>query len=99
MKNVIDCACQGDVFVKRIDSIPKSAVEAAVSEESPGKYVVAHSETGHHHVIDAARAKFYIDPADTMVGYISVFDKHVDIEHLRPFDTHEPLRLPTGSFE
>jgi len=99
MKNVVDCACQGDVFVKRIDSIPKSAVEVPMSKEVPGKYIIAHSETGHHHVIDAKKAKFYIDPADTMLGYISVFDKHADIEHLRSFDTHEALRLPTGSFE
>jgi hypothetical protein len=99
MKKVSDIACQGDVLIRRIESIPNTAVEVQESKEVPGKHTVCHSETGHHHVIDAKKAKFYVDSADTMVGYISVFDKHVDLEHLRDYDKHETLRLPTGDYE
>jgi len=99
MKTVNDCGAQGDVLIRRIGKIPKSAVEAFETKESPGRHIIAHSETGHHHVVDSTKAKFYVDPADTMVGYISVFDKHVDLEHLRDYDKHETLRLPTGDYE
>ena len=99
MKKVNDIAAQGDVLIRRIEKVPKTAVEIFETKEVPGKLITAHSETGHHHVIDAKKAKFFVDPADTMVGYISVFDKHADLEHLRDYDKHETLRLLTGDYE
>lgn len=54
--------------------------------------VVAHSETGHHHV--ATQAKVYHAP-DGMTLYMQAIGTQVDLLHKRPFDTHETIRLLT----
>jgi hypothetical protein len=99
MKQFKDFAAQGDVFIRRIDCIPKTAVGVSESKEEPGKYIIAHSETGHHHVIDRKNTKFYTDSTNPMVAYLEVLEKHADLVHLRDFDTHEALRFNPGKYE
>lgn len=41
----------GEVLIKQIDSIPSGAK----LEKAAKKYIVAHSETGHHHVLEAQK--------------------------------------------
>ena len=48
MKTFQKQAAQGDLFIRRIDSLPEG-VKSATAES--GAYIVAHSETGHHHVV------------------------------------------------
>lgn len=86
---------QGDVMIRRITAIPAGAVPSAPIE---GKHVVAHSETGHHHVIDSRSAKLLIDKTNAFIAYLDVAEPVV-LEHLRSFDTHEPYLLPPGRYE
>ena len=81
-------AAQGDVLFRRIDALP----EAARRVHRNGPLVVAHSETGHHHVIRSADAELYRGK-DALVSFLSIGGPFVDVEHLRDFDTHETLRL------
>jgi len=61
--------------------------------------VVAHSETGHHHSIDAADGmNVYHLPDDPMIGYLRC-ENPVLLEHHRPWDTHEPLEISAGTYE
>lgn len=106
MKNVQTQAAQGDILVRRVKSIPSTAV--AVSLPADGRHVVAHSETGHHHVVEGeVRYLRTVDTGDRddtgptagMVAYLEVLSEHADVVHLRDFDTHETLRLPAGLWE
>lgn len=84
---------QGDVFFLRVDALPEGVREVP---QVDGRHVIAHSETGHHHITRDREARFYEDPRDPFTCYLRVDGEHADVEHLRPFDTHETVRLLRG---
>jgi hypothetical protein len=85
---------QGDLCIIPVDGIPDGLMEA---QPTDGQHIVAHSETGHHHVVAARAAKLYV--ATAMLAYLRVQAEHVDLRHLRPHDTHEDIRLPKGDYQ
>ncbi len=97
-------AAQGDLLIRRVASLPPGLTEAVRPE---GGHIVAHSETGHHHVVreaPGATVRLYrpendIGPEAGMVAYLEVLAEHADLLHLRSFDTHEPIRVPAGLYE
>lgn len=91
MKTVKQLAAQGDVMFRRVDAVPKGLVA-----DQPGEVVVAHSETGHHHVVEGKLVKLF--RKDPMICYLSL-GADADVVHKRPFDTHETLRLGKGIWE
>lgn len=87
-------AAQGDMLITRIDAIPADAVPVAAEN---GAFILAHSETGHNHVVmERSGAKFYQDASDPMTAYLHVLSVDTVIEHQRSFDTHKALtfKLP-----
>ena len=84
---------QGDMLIIPIEAIPKTARPATAEGQH---FVLAHSETGHHHVIDRAKAEVYEAADDAFVAYIRTRGSEVEIEHKRDFDTHESLMLAPG---
>jgi hypothetical protein len=86
---------QGDVMVRRISALPKG-VKSTTPEN--GAYIVAHSETGHHHVIDSRAAQLLIDKTNEFLAYLDVREP-CDLTHMRDFDTHEPLHFEPGIYE
>jgi len=86
---------QGDVCIRRVAEIPSSAHPVPAQG---GKHIVAHSETGHHHVIDSRSAQMLIDDANAFIAWLDVATPVV-LEHLRSFDTHAPYRLEPGKYE
>jgi hypothetical protein len=99
MKTFTKMAAQGDFIIRRIDTMPAS-VEAIVPVN--GVHVVAHSETGHDHVIMADRVSAYKPEGVKEVDLYQMFLKveaPTEIRHLRSFDTHETLLVPTGTYE
>jgi hypothetical protein len=90
-KNV--CA-QGDVYIKRIDKLPAGVVPMAPVS---GRVVVAHSETGHNHVMTAERTKAYTLP-DSIMDIFLVVEQGDTLEHLRPHDTHETIQFDAGVY-
>jgi hypothetical protein len=100
MKTFKNQAAQGDLLIRRIDKLPENAM--AVKSER-GFHVVAHSETGHNHVIaDRPNVTLYTT-GDPMVSYLQVIEAtdatETLLEHLRSYDTHETIRIPAGVFE
>ncbi|MCG7985029.1 MAG: hypothetical protein JAY90_20045 [Candidatus Thiodiazotropha lotti] len=85
------CA-QGDLNIFSCDEIPKSLEEAKTEN---GNYVLAHSETGHHHVVDGNTVRVFNE--DDFVSYLDV-QEETNIVHLRNFDTHRPISLPPGKY-
>lgn len=99
MKTVTKFGAQGDVIFILREALPKSATPVEYGKE----LVVAHSETGHHHVIDRPVAKevlFFADSTTPFITYLQLKGRAVaDVVHLRDFDTHETIRLDAGSPE
>lgn len=87
-------AAQGDLLITAVDSLPDGLSEV---EPENGSHIVAHSETGHHHVVAANAARAY-QGSNPMVMFL-VVTKPTALEHHRSFDTHEPLELKSGTYE
>lgn len=101
MKEIKNCAPQGDALMFRVETMPADAVP--VKPEN-GMLLVTHSETGHHHAVEARPGlELFQHPSDPLVGWLKINEEaqHADVVHHRPWDTHETLRLlysdsPTG---
>ncbi len=92
MKTVTERAAQGDVFFRKVKAIP----DGFSRQKRRGAIVVAHSETGHNHEVDALGCFHFTKPTEAMVSYLQLADgcgDGVDVVHKRSFDTHETLRL------
>ena len=100
MKTFNNQAAQGDIFIRRIESLPVDTLRISPSD---GVYIVAHSETGHNHVIQEAGNVTMYSTGDPMISYLQVLEScdAVDaiLEHLRSFDTHESISVPKGVYE
>ena len=100
MKTFKNFAAQGDLLLRRIDKLP-AGVKPMASEK--GQFIVAHSETQHHHVIaERPGVKVYVTD-DPMVSYLEVVEAtdkmEALLEHLRGHDTHETIAIPPGVYE
>ena len=94
MKTFKKMAAQGDLLITRINELPDN-LEPVQAEA--GAYVVAHSETGHNHVIKEDGLEVFAPANDNFTLYL-VVDRPVDLTHMRSFDTHEPLRIAPGVY-
>jgi hypothetical protein len=82
-----------------IDSLPEDAKELARDEN--GQLMVAHSESGHHHVIDSPGVRLY-KTDNPLISFLQVeMDAHALLRHAKP--AHDPQRhgtqiLPSGLY-
>ena len=95
MKTFNQQAAQGDILITRINKLPTGLKEEKTENE---QHIIAHSETGHHHVVDAERAHFYRNEQNPMICYLVVTDS-TELIHMRSFDNHEPIQFSPGVFE
>lgn len=85
------CGAQGDVLLRRVAGVPKDAV---VVPRENGAIIVTHSETQHHHAIKDDGVAMFEVPGNPLVAYLRMdIGVSADLEHLRPYDTHETLKL------
>lgn len=85
------CA-QGDLNIFACEAIPEGLEEAKAEN---GSHILAHSETGHHHVVDGNAVRVFNE--DEFTSYLDVREE-TSVVHLRSFDTHAPIALPTGRY-
>ena len=83
-----DYVAQGDLNIFRVDEIP-------VLSETDDR-VLAHSETGHNHVLEGNAVRVFSE--DDFQSYIDV-QETAKVVHLRSFDTHETIELPPGKYK
>lgn len=83
---------QGDVCFVEIDSIPCDVVPMSIEN---GKYIVGHSESGHHHTIESRACEAWTPPGQSSVCYLQM-TIDCDVIHERPWDTHAPKSLVAG---
>lgn len=99
MKTFTKMAAQGDFIIMRISDIPANVEKI---EPENGVYVVAHSETGHNHVMEMEHVTAYKPAGTKEVDLYEMFlnvEAPTEINHLRSFDTHETLLVPPGKYE
>ena len=84
MKNVKKLGAQGDVIFRRVDKLP-----AGVRPSEEKRPIVAHSETGHHHV---AQGGTLYETSDPLIAFLKI-DRPTVVKHERAWDTHESLKL------
>lgn len=94
MKTFYSVCAQGDILIRKIAALPANAI--AVEPEN-GVNIVTHSETGHHHVMDAGAATLYRLP-DSIMDCLLVVTEPTPLKHLRSFDTHEPILFEPGTY-
>ena len=96
MKTFQKTSAQGDIFIRKVKSLPKKVVQV---DSEDGKLIVTHSETGHHHYMDPSGVALFQSENDPMVSYLEVSASSADLIHGRSYDTHETLRLEEGLYE
>jgi hypothetical protein len=96
MKMIKKMAAQGDVMFVRIDEIPADVTPV---EPEQNRHILAHSETGHHHVTRADGVAYFRGP-DPFTCYLRVdaIGAGAEVIHERPWDTHETVLLTPGSW-
>jgi hypothetical protein len=100
MKTFNNQAAQGDLYIRRVDALPANARPMATEH---GAFIVAHSESGHNHIIKERPGVTVYTIDDPMVSYLEVIQATEEtealLEHLRGHDTHETIAIPLGIFE
>lgn len=89
---------QGDVMLIPVAELPAKGITAVTPEK--GAFIVTHSETGHHHVVmERPTVRMFQDAMDVFRSFLVIDAEPADLEHLRPTDTHETVRLEPGVYE
>ena len=104
MRAFITVAAQGEIAVRRIGDLPKNRElpKGYTALKADGRYfIIGHSETGHHHVIDAAGATVGVldKPPEGMRVLYMILENPLAIKHLREHDTHETITNEPGVYE
>jgi hypothetical protein len=95
MKTFNKTAAQGDVYIRRVDNLPGGLMKV---DTSNGKVVVAHSETGHDHVFHGDTIEMYRPETNFDFDAWLVVKEPTPFEHLRGYDTHEPIMFEPGIY-
>ena len=103
---------QGEVLVWMKKYAPKDVLEKLASLKNMeemlvegGKLILGHSETGHHHVLEAVREKTpismaalaLIDKANDTFIELKLFEE-CKLVHMRSNDNHECFVFPKGEY-
>jgi hypothetical protein len=104
MKTFASIAAQGEITIRRIGNLSKNCKlpsNCVAMKPQDGCYIVGHSETGHHHVIDTKGATIGVmdhAPEGMRVLY-AILEQPFELKHLRQHDTHETLKGEPGVYE
>lgn len=86
-------AAQGELTITKIDKAPKNTGHPVDAVD--GKLIVGHSETGHHHLVDADCAT--LTRVDPFTAFLAV-RKATRLVHQREYDTHPAIELQPGIY-
>ena len=83
---------QGELYIGPVIGAVPAGTKTTEAERVHGSLIVGHSETGHHHVVEAADARLLETP-DPLVAYLVAEGAYADLVHRRTFDQHPTLVL------
>lgn len=94
--NVSKLGAHGEITFIRVDELPDGFVSEPATN---GEFVVAHSETGHHHVLEAAGVEYMPDKEDAMIAWVRIQNGDgAKLKHKRSNDTHRTLTIEPGLY-
>jgi hypothetical protein len=99
MASFKNIAAQGELYIRRVKKVPAGCTAMKASD---GKFVVGHSETGHHHVIAEKNASVMVLDRPSSEGMrilYAILKDPSSLVHLRGHDTHETIDLEPGIYE
>ena len=80
----------GEVWLQPVDKLPKGKIT------KHDNYVVGHSETGHHHVLESEK-EFGV-MLDKAMLYIQLFEP-ANLVHKKTVNVHKTLKVPKGIYK
>ena len=89
------CIPQGDCILVPIKSIPAGADSIAAKN---GRFIVTHSETGHHHIVIERPDIQMFNGMDMFRDFLNVGDAPAELVHLRDTHTHAPQTIAPGAW-
>lgn len=98
MKTFKTSAAQGEISIRRVSAVP-SGVTPLKPEN--GKFIIGHSETGHHHVMALDRKQAF-EATNAPVGMRILYanlEAAGELVHERGNDTHETIGFEPGIYE
>lgn len=98
---VTDSARQGELYIDKVDSLPAGLKKI---EPENNVYVMAHSETGHSHVIESVPGVNVYATDDPLLSYLEVIEVTDEVEcllkHLKEgSDSHATFKFEPGIYE
>ena len=94
MRTFRDYCAQGELYFMRILELPTGLERV---EQEDGFLIIGHSETGHHHVMEATHTEMYRLPEELYECFLKV-DEETILQHLRSYDTHEDIQFTPGFY-
>lgn len=103
MRMIDKAAAQGEIYVRRIGKPPANFLAGGkpLAAEA-GRFIIGHSETGHHHVMERGGVDIVEMPspsAGIRLLRLIVQAPHKELVHERGHDTHEALGFGEGGYE
>jgi hypothetical protein len=103
MKMIDKTAAQGEIYIRRLGKPPKNFLARGTPLKAEnGRYIIGHSETGHHHVMERGGVEVVEMPspeAGIRLLRMIVADPQKELVHERSYDTHETLGFGEGAYE
>lgn len=103
MKMIDKSAAQGEIYIRRLGKPPKGFLTGGTPmKPEQGRFIIGHSETGHHHVMERTGVdvvEMPIPSAGIRVLRMIVADPRKELVHERSYDTHESLGFAPGAYE
>ena len=95
---------QGEVYFYKLLDSDDGHVGDAHSDIEGNAFIVGHSETGHHHVMERDTVEVYAKPgteqsAEGMDILYAIVKEPTEVRHLRSFDTHKSVTIPKGIWQ
>ncbi|HZQ01378.1 MAG TPA: hypothetical protein VFB13_17670 [Reyranella sp.] len=103
MKKIDKAAAQGEIYIRRVKGNPETFLAGGTPlKAEKGRYIIGHSETGHHHVMERGGVDVVEMPSPTAgirLLRMIVAQPDKELVHERPYDTHETIGFGEGLYE
>jgi len=96
----MDTFAQGEIFARKIDALP-DGLEPFTERGKNGDWIISHSESGHHHLLDADGVTVMERTKDVSEGMrilYAIVDKPAQLRQ-DAGNAHESHNLANGIYE
>lgn len=83
----------GEIFLQKVGELPEGKGKVSKLKS----FIVGHSETGHHHVLQS-KTTFTVKEIENAFNYL-VLDSPADIVHQKDVNTHETITVEPGIYK